>query len=64
MPTYIDLEAVNLMWETTYRNSYFRGDEVAKINRIRYAEQISKKPIANARDSQNSGFIQDGLPED
>jgi hypothetical protein len=63
MPSYIDIEAVKLMFQSTYRNSYLRGDEIAKIIEIRYGQK-DQKSATNARNSKSSGFLQDGLPED
>lgn len=63
MPTYIDIEAVKLMFNTSYRFSTLRGDEIAKILEIRFG-QGHKKPITDARNSKSSGLLQDGLPED
>ena len=60
---YIDVEAVITMFKSTYRNSYLRGDEVAKIIEIRYGQQ-EQKSATNARDSEGSRPFQDGLPED
>jgi hypothetical protein len=64
MSTYIDISAVITMFQSTYRNSYLRGDEVAKILEIRYANQDQQKSTANARNGKSSGLLQDGLPED
>jgi hypothetical protein len=58
MPVFIDIEAVKLMFQSTYRNSYLRGDEVAKILDIRYGQQ-KQKPITNARDGKDSGLDED-----
>jgi len=63
MAIYIDLEAVITMFKSTYRNSYLRGDEVAKIMEIRYGQQ-DQKSSSYARDGKSSGLLQDGLPED
>ena len=63
MAIYIDLEAVITMFKSTYRNSYLRGDEVAKIMEIRYGQQ-DQKSAAYAGNSKSSGLLQDGLPED
>jgi hypothetical protein len=63
MPSYIDIEAVKLMFKSTYRNSYLRGDEVAKILEIRFGQQ-EQKSSSYARDGKNNRPIQDGLPED
>ena len=60
---YIDIEAVITMFKSTYRNSYLRGDEVAKIIEMRYGQQ-EQKSTAYARDSKGSRPLQDGLPED
>ena len=60
---YIDIEAVITMFKSTYRNSYLRGDEIARIIELRYGQQ-EKKSSAYARDSKSSGLLQDGLPED
>ena len=63
MPVYIDIESVTTMFKSTYRNSYLRGDEVAKILEIRYGQQ-EQKSAAYAGNSKSSGLLQDGLPED
>ena len=60
---YIDIQAVITMFKSTYRNSYLRGDEVAKIIEMRYGQQ-EQKSATNARDSKSSRPLQDGLPED
>jgi hypothetical protein len=64
MSTYIDISAVITMFKSTYRNSYLRGDEVAKILEIRYANQSQQKSTTNARNGKSGGPLQDGLPED
>jgi hypothetical protein len=64
MPTYIDIEAVKLMFNTSYRFSSLRGDEIAKILEIRFGQESHKKPITDARNGKSSGLLQDGLPED
>jgi hypothetical protein len=63
MKSYIDLEQLIVMFKSTYRNSYLRGDEVAKILEVRFGQQDQKQNV-NAGNRQGSGFIQDGLPED
>jgi|GEM_PF-2543735 len=63
MPTYIDVEDVAIIFETSYYKSTLSGPEVARILRIRFGQQ-DKKPNVNARNGKSSGFIQDGLPED
>jgi hypothetical protein len=63
MKSYIDLEQLIVMFKSTYRNSYLRGDEVAKILEVRFGQQ-DQKQNTNAGNRQGSGFIQDGLPED
>ena len=60
---YIDIEAVITMFKSTYRNSYLRGDEVARIIGLRYGQQDQKSSV-NARDSKAGRPLQDGLPED
>jgi len=60
---YIDIEAVITMFKSTYRNSYLRGDEIARIIELRYGQQ-EQKSSAYARDGKSSGLLQDGLPED
>jgi len=52
------------MFQSTYRNSYLRGDEVAKILEVRFGQQSDKKPTADAGNGKDSRFLQDGLPED
>lgn len=59
MAIFIDLEAVEIMFRTTYRNSYLRGDEVAKILEIRYGSKGDKKPTSDARGLPNSGLDED-----
>jgi hypothetical protein len=51
------------MFKSTYRNSYLRGDEIARIIEIRYGQQ-EQKSAAYAGNSKSSGLLQDGLPED
>jgi hypothetical protein len=63
MKSYIDLEQLVVMFKSTYRNSYLRGDEIAKILEVRFGQQ-EQKSSAYARNSKDSGFLQDGLPED
>ena len=63
MKSYIDLEQLIVMFKSTYRNSYLRGDEIAKILEVRFGQQ-DQKSSAYAGNSKNSGFLQDGLPED
>lgn len=58
MAIYIDLEAVITMFKSTYRNSYLRGDEVAKIMEIRYGQQ-DQKSAAYAKDGKSSGLDED-----
>ena len=60
---YIDIEAVITMFKSTYRNSYLRGDEIAKIIELRYGQQ-DQKSSAYARDSKGNRLLSDGLPED
>jgi len=60
---YIDIDSVITMFKSTYRNSYLRGDEIAKIIEIRYGQQ-EQKSAAYAGNSKSSGLLQDGLPED
>jgi len=60
---YIDIEAVITMFKSTYRNSYLRGDEIARIIELRYGQQ-EQKSFSYARDGKSSGLLQDGLPED
>jgi hypothetical protein len=60
---YIDIEAVITMFKSTYRNSYLRGDEIARIIELRYGQQ-EQKSSAYAGNSKGSGLLQDGLPED
>jgi hypothetical protein len=60
---YIDIDAVITMFKSTYRNSYLRGDEIARIIEIRYGQQ-EQKSAAYAGNSKGSGLLQDGLPED
>ena len=59
MTNYIDLEQLIVMFQTTYRNSYLRGDEVAKILDIRYGQNSDKKPSSDARGFPNSGLDED-----
>jgi hypothetical protein len=63
MPVFIDIDAVITMFKSTYRNSYLRGDEIARIIGLRYGQQ-EQKSSSYARNGQNSGQLQDGLPED
>ena len=63
MPIYIDKDAILTMFKSTYRNSYLRGDEIAKIIEIRYGQQ-EQKSATYAGNSKSSGLLQDGLPED
>ena len=63
MAVYIDINAVVTMFKSTYRNSYLRGDEIARIIELRYGQQ-NQKSAAYARDSKSSGLLSDGLPED
>ena len=63
MAIYIDVESVITMFKSTYRNSYLRGDEIARIIEIRYGQQ-DQKSSAYARNSKDSGQVSGGLPED
>ena len=63
MATYIDLEELKILMGSTYRNSTLRGDEWIRILNIRYGQQ-NQKSAAYARDSNSSGLLSDGLPED
>jgi hypothetical protein len=63
MKSYIDLEQLIVMFKSTYRNSYLRGDEVAKILEVRFGQQ-EQKQATNAGNNKDSRFLQDGLPED
>lgn len=63
MKSYIDLEQLTVMFKSTYRNSYLRGDEVAKILEVRFGQQ-EQKQATNAGNGKDSRFLQDGLPED
>jgi hypothetical protein len=60
---YIDIDSVITMFKSTYRNSYLRGDEIARIIEIRYGQQ-EQKSAAYAGNSKSSGLLQDGLSED
>jgi hypothetical protein len=60
---YIDVESVITMFKSTYRNSYLRGDEIARIIELRYGQQ-EQKSSAYAGNSKGSGLLSDGLPED
>jgi hypothetical protein len=60
---YIDIQSVITMFKSTYRNSYLRGDEIAKIIELRYG-QNDQKSSAYARNSKSNRPLQDGLPED
>ena len=60
---YIDIEAVITMFKSTYRNSYLRGDEIARIIELRYGQQ-EQKSAAYAKDGKIGRPLQDGLPED
>jgi hypothetical protein len=51
------------MFKSTYRNSYLRGDEIARIIELRYGQQ-EQKSAAYARDGKIGRPLQDGLPED
>lgn len=59
MANYIDVEAVKTMFQSTYRNSYLRGDEIARILEIRFGQQSQQKPIVNATYSKSSGLDED-----
>lgn len=63
MKSYIDLEQLIVMFKSTYRNSYLRGDEIARILEVRFGQQ-DQKSAAYAGNRKDSGFLQDGLPED
>jgi hypothetical protein len=63
MSVFIDVNAVIGMFNSTYRNSYLRGDEIARIIEIRYG-QPEQKSSSYAGNSKGSRPIQDGLPED
>ena len=58
MAVYIDIDAVITMFKSTYRNSYLRGDEIAKIIELRYGQQ-EQKSSAYATNSKNSGLDED-----
>jgi hypothetical protein len=63
MAVFIDIDAVITMFKSTYRNSYLRGDEIARIVELRYGQQ-EQKSSSYATNSKNSGRVSDGLPED
>ena len=63
MKSYIDLEQLIVMFKSTYRNSYLRGDEIARILEVRFGQK-DQKSAAYAGNRKDSGFLQDGLPED
>jgi hypothetical protein len=56
---YIDIEAVITMFKSTYRNSYLRGDEIARIIELRYGQKGDQKPTTDARGLPNSGLDED-----
>ena len=58
MATFIDIDAVITMFKSTYRNSYLRGDEVAKILDIRYGNK-DQKPTVNATNNKDSRLDED-----
>lgn len=59
MKSYIDLEQLIVMFKSTYRHSYLRGDEIAKILEVRFGQQNDKKPTTDARGLPNSGLDED-----
>ena len=63
MPTFIDVETIAKMFETSYSNSTFYGREIAKIIRTRYGQE-SYKPKPNATNSENSGLAKDRISND
>ena len=63
MAIYIDLEELKILMGSTYRHSTLKGDEWIRILNIRYGQQ-DQKSAAYAKNSKDSGFLQDGLPED
>jgi len=58
MAVYIDIEAVITMFKSTYRNSYLRGDEIARIIELRYGQQ-EQKSSSYAKDGKSSGLDED-----
>jgi hypothetical protein len=61
MSIFIDLDAVKTMFSSTYRNSYFNGNEIAKILEVRYGKEEQKQTF-NATNSNNSGQISGSIP--
>jgi hypothetical protein len=59
MTNYIDLQQLVVMFKSTYRNSYLRGDEIAKILEVRFGQESKQKSRVDAPSFPNSGLDED-----
>jgi hypothetical protein len=54
---YIDIETIITMFRSTYKNSYLRGDEIARILQVRYGDDESdEQSKVNASYRSGSGL--------
>jgi hypothetical protein len=56
MTKFIDIEAIITMFKSTYKNSYLRGDEVARIIEVRYGREDEEESKVNASYRLDSGL--------
>ena len=53
---FIDIETIITMFRSTYKNSYLRGDEIARILEVRYGQEDDEQSKVNAAYRQDSGL--------
>ena len=58
MTKYIDIETLMTMFRSTYKNSYLRGDEIARILEVRYGREDEEQSKVNAAYRQDSGLAE------
>lgn len=56
MTKFIDIETLVTMFKSTYKNSYLRGDEIARILEVRYGREDEEQSKANAAYRSDSGL--------
>ena len=55
---FIDIETIITMFRSIYKNSYLRGDEIARILEVRYGQEDDEQSKVNAAYRQDSGLAQ------
>lgn len=45
---FISIDTIITMFKTTYKNSYLRGDEIARILEVRYGREDEEESKVNA----------------